>query len=229
MKARKLIYKMVFAVLMALAISLKLNAQSAVYVQSLVNFPDLPSDTAYEGQSYNFDVVVFNGTNSVVTGNLFIYMDVDSVLITLGSPALQVNINPGDTLIVPVTGFNFTQPQFKIGNNIVVVWPVVASGIFYPIDSLYTEVFFVPLNSTGLPHSNSPETGIYPNPVKDRLFWSAPNGKAPERVRIFDTRGSVVRDLTKPEEIQVSDLPVGLYFIELYWDDYILREKFFKW
>ena len=229
MKARILSLICAAASCMLLSATGTLRAQNALIVQELVNFPDLPADTAYEGQSYNFDVVLYNGTNSVVSGNLFLYMDVDSILITLGSPAQPVNIQPQDTMVIPVVGFNFTQPQFKIGNNIVVVWPLVASGIFYPVDSLITDVFFVPLNSTGIPAVQPPGFALYPNPARDQISWKSQQGEVPGRVRIFDTQGKIVADVENPQSVTLSHLPTGLYFIELRFREATVRERFVKW
>ena len=226
MNARNL--KLLLLMLMVSA-GTSLRAQNALLVQQLNNFPDLPNDSAFEGVSYTFDAVVFNGTNSVVTGNLQLFMDVDTLSFAIGSPATQVNLNPGDTAIITIAGFGFGQSQFKAGNNIVVVWPSINSGITYPVDSLITTVYFVPLNSTGLPAAQVEGFQLYPNPGSDVVAWKTSTGQIPERVRIFDTKGRLVADLKDASSYQVSILPTGVYFIELFYSDATIRERFVKW
>jgi hypothetical protein len=62
--------------------------------------------------------------------------------------------------------------------------------------------------------------GIYPNPAKDRITLSLPDGMSPTNVHIsvYDMRGNVIRETqgagTKIT-MDVSTLPAGLYFIRV--------------
>jgi Secretion system C-terminal sorting domain len=127
-----------------------------------------------------------------------------------------------------VQGYGFQQPQFKAGNNIVVVWPNISSGISYPIDSVVTDVYFIPLNSVLVPFVPQSEFELFPNPATDMLSWNLQDGSLPGRVRIFDTHGRLVHEYRKVRNCSVAALPRGVYFIELEIDSSIVRERFVK-
>lgn len=218
-----------FALLLLMASAAPVRSQSTVLVQQIINFPDLPNDTAYEGLLYDFDIVVQNGTNSVVTGSMTIQMRVDSIITALGTPAIQVTLNPGDTMVVSVNQYPFLQPQFKAGNNIVVVWPSINSGITYPIDSLTTDVYYVPLNSVGIPSEEPLGFKIFPNPANDIISWTAADGSIPERVRIYDASGRLAAEINHVGLYAVSSLPEGMYVVVLEYGHRIVRERFVKW
>jgi len=227
MNTRKLILPFLFALLTYPALT---RAQGVLHISSLNNFPDLPADSAFEGQPYTFDIVVQNLTNSVATGNLQIYLKVDSTTTSIGSPVLPVNLNPNDTFTVTVQGYLFTQPQFKAGNNIVVVWPVVSGGTtILPSDSLITNVFFVLLNGVHLPSSDQAFQPLFPNPANEFISWDVANGKLPERVRIFDSKGRLVDEKGPLSGYPVAQLPAGIYYAELQFEDRIVKQKFIKY
>ncbi|HEX5003623.1 MAG TPA: T9SS type A sorting domain-containing protein [Bacteroidia bacterium] len=227
MNIRKLILPFLFALLACPSLT---KAQGTLHILYLNNFPELPADSAFEGQLYTYDIFLENQTNSIITGNLQINLKVDSITTSIGSPVLPVNMNPNDTLAITIQGYMFTQPQFKAGNNIVVVWPVVTGGTTSPpIDSLITNVFFVPLNSIQLPASDQAFQPLFPNPANEFISWDVTNGKMPERVRIFDSRGRLIDEKGALSVYSVAYLPAGVYLVELQYENRTVKQKFIKY
>lgn len=197
-------------------------------VSAMPLFPDLPQDTAFEGQSYTFQLEVINNSNIFINNSVSFDMKVDSGTVTfLTNP--QTTIPPGDTTYLTVTPFNFQPPLFKAGNNIVVVWPVV-NGMTVPIDSFFTNVFFVPLNSVGDGELDDKMFVLHPNPVNDQLQLDVSDPSLVEYVRIYASTGQQVVHLSflKSGFIDVSFLSRGIYFIEVNLNGKMIRRKFLK-
>jgi len=201
---------------------------STLYIDSLPGFPVLPLDSAYEGQAYTFDIVLVNNTNTAINNaSIEFNMKVDSISsIFFTSPA--IGVQPGDTVSVPITGFNFTQPQFKLGNNIVVVWPVV-NGMVIPVDSIIVDVYFVPLSSVGNLDLAEPAFRVYPVPAKNIIYFDAKQYQV-EDVRIWTISGQqVLHELPrKSNAIDITLLAPGIYILELQFNGIRTRQKFIR-
>jgi hypothetical protein len=209
--------------------SLSGQGTTTLRVYSMPGFPALPADTALEGQLYSFSVELVNNTFMSINSSIEVNMRVDSLQSILGV-VLQPAVGPNDSVSMPVNGYGFTQPQFKAGNNIVVVWPRVI-GTSFPIDTFYTNVYFVPLSSSGGDPVASGEGWIIgPNPVQDELQWISTGNMEVEHVRIFSTTGELVQAarVNSKRRVNISDLSPGLYFFEFTSGKYRSFGKFVK-
>jgi len=76
------------------------------------------------------------------------------------------------------------------------------------------------------------ETSLYPNPTHDRIIASWNSDFNPERVEVFDLTGRMVKEEitqgTNLLELNVSDLPQGLYLIRFIANDAVSENKFVK-
>ncbi len=201
---------------------------NALRVSAMPLFPDLPQDTAYEGQTYTFELEVINNSNIFINNSVSFDMEVDSGTVTfLTNP--QTTLPPGDTIYLTVTPFNFQPPLFKAGNNIVVVWPVV-NGIAVPVDSFVTNVFFIPLNSVGGGELTDNLFNLHPNPVNDQLQLYVRDPELVEYVRIYAFTGQMVSNIAfqKSGFINVSHLSRGIYILEVNLNGKMIRRKFLK-
>jgi hypothetical protein len=185
-------------------------------VTSMPGYPALPADTAFEGVSYNFDILVYNGSNVTITNTIMINLRVDTVTAMVASSPVLPPMAPGDSLILSVSQYNFDPSQYKAGNNIVVVWPSV-NGMSIPIDTAYKDVFFVPLNSLSSHELQVADFQIYPVPVHDELRLQGLADQDLEYVRIFDTSGRLCAAFVPGQRrrFDVSFLKAGVYFIEI--------------
>jgi hypothetical protein len=222
---KKLIY-IPFIAFFVLSLAGDVKGQGSLGVTALQGFPDLPADTAFEGQLYTFDIVLSNSATGVVQGPVAINMRIDStvfILDTISNPVLG-----GSTIVKTYNNFSFTQPTFKTGNNIVVVWPSINNSTV-PIDTFYTTVHFVPLLSSPVAELDNIDITAYPNPVSDYLMIGVPANTIIRRYQVFDTSGRLV--MSEPftgDLIDLHELDRGYYIVRLYADDREWRVRLLK-
>lgn len=83
--------------------------------------------------------------------------------------------------------------------------------------------------SLGLEDNVLPSFGVYPNPAKDFITLSDAYQQVVKSLKIFTLTGALVFESNTPKErIDVSKLPPGVYYIELYHNKGILTENFIK-
>ena len=213
---KKLTHIALFLMLVT-GLSADVRGQGSLGVTALQGFPDLPADTAFEGQFYTFDIVVSNSATGTVQVPMAINMMIDStvfILDTVSNPVIG-----GGTIVKTYNNFSFTQPTFKTGNNIVVVWPSINNSTV-TIDTFYTTVFFVPLLSSPVPEVDKIGIPAFPNPVSDHLMIGVPANTIIRRYQVFDTSGRLV--MSEPYTgnlLDLRELDRGYYFLRLYADD----------
>ncbi len=183
-------------------------------VLAMPGFPAAPQDSVLEGQAYIFAVTLINGTNTAINSPIDINFKVDSIsniAFTVGQPVMGV----GDTVTFSFNTYNFTQPQFKAGNNIVVVWPSI-NGVSVPIDSFITDVFFIPLSSLTDHLPDIHPISLFPVPSTGDLFLSFNSLDRVEYVRIYAMDGKLVYSipLLTNQFIDIRNLRKGIYFLE---------------
>jgi len=99
------------------------------------------------------------------------------------------------------------------------------------IDTVITECLSID-QILSTPERLEPQLEIYPNPARDQIQISlSGNGSSNSPYRIFDFNGRVIAQgfiQTDNPIIGISDLPDGLYVLELNFDGVPIREKFVK-
>ena len=187
-------------------------SQSSIGVVSMPGFPAMPSDTAFEGQLYTFDVVVSNTATGSVQGPLALNMKIDSIttiLDTITNPILG-----GGTVTKTIADYNFSQPLFKTGNNIVVVWPSINNSTIQ-VDTFYTNVYFVPLLSN-IEYPLQDPLMVYPNPVSDFLKVQVPDETILKEYLLLDDLGRIMQSSRMYNNmIDLRNVPSGVYFLRL--------------
>jgi hypothetical protein len=227
---KRSIFGFLATVLFVLTLSVSGWSQGATGLKVLVmpGFPIAPQDTAYEGQQYTFTITLVNNSGTVINAPIDVHLKVDSVDSILGTyqaPALGIN----DTASFTISGYNFTQPQYKVGNNIVVVWPVV-NGLALPIDTFFADVFFVPLSSLTDNNLNYNKIALFPNPAQTFLQLKINSNDQVGYVRIYSTDGKLILSqipfIGNPFDIR--DLSKGTYIFEAELNGHIIRRKFIR-
>lgn len=192
----------------------------SISVTAMPGFPD----TALYNQIYSFSAILYCDTSSSAsyTGTIYILCHTNTSNVsqpdTLGH-SNQVSIDPGFYDTVTISGTNFSDTSaFKMGGNVVVVWPVSGGGnLITAPDSFYTNLTI--LGYSGIPDVviNNDDQNIYPVPANDEIFLPPTPGEPNiEHVRIFDVTGRTkifIREY--PKYISVAELENGLYFIEV--------------
>lgn len=208
--------------LMLLSISLLAGWFSLVQAQGttglkvtqMIGYPVLP-DTAYEGVSYTITLNLRNYSNSTINGGVNVLLNTDSGTVVLTSFAGLV-LQPNDSTAQIIQAYNFDTQTYKAGNNIVVVWPVVQSAPAFPIDTFFTQVYFVPLASLNAPEVESIKFALYPNPATSKLKIVGAAEEPLEYVRILMPDGRQVTQILPFGDgiIDIRRLNPGIYFLE---------------
>jgi hypothetical protein len=173
---------------------------------------------------HNYDTADYQGDINIVFDTTTTNTDSSEVFGPYGATI------PGDsTIIISITGFTFDTSVFKLGGNVVVVWPVNNNGMQIMItDTFQTNVNI--LGYLGISEVTQPNIGnnVFPVPASNLLFL--PQNIAEnniEHVRIVDILGR--QKYFSGEytgNINVTDLSNGIYFIEI--KEKNISEKVFK-
>ncbi|MBK7388826.1 MAG: T9SS type A sorting domain-containing protein [Bacteroidetes bacterium] len=208
--------------LMLLSISLLAGWFSLVQAQGttglkvtqMIGYPVLP-DTAYEGVSYTITLNLRNYSNSTINGGVNIVLKTDSGTVAITTFAGLV-LFPNDSATQLIQTYNFDSQTYKAGNNIVVVWPVVQGAPAFPIDTFFTQVYFVPLASLNAPEVESIKFALYPNPATSKLKIVGAAEEPLEYVRILMPDGRQVTQILPFGDgiIDIRRLNPGIYFLE---------------
>lgn len=70
-----------------------------------------------------------------------------------------------------------------------------------------------PISYAGVSQNDDLEINTYPNPVNDILTI---NGVIPQEIRVLDTQGKVVYKAMQTTQINLSELPAGIYHLQLF-------------
>ena len=206
-----------------------LSAQSANAQNLLAFTPNALSgwpDTTYVGDTVLVQgfITNFSATDTFgISDILYLQGTVDTgsnpVPFSVPYPT-QIIINPMDTQPV-FFSFVFDSsfvgaPQFHVGNNVVVVWPIgVGPGNWDPGDSLHLNVFVIDTTS-GIPEFPDDFVRIWPVPANGPLYISSINGQYRfTYVIIRDAMGQTVYSgVPTGQAISTDAWSRGLYTVE---------------
>lgn len=200
--------------------------------------PDYPQcpDTAYSNQPYlNIQVTIHNyNPVNAFTGTLFIYLQTDTVF-----PPDSISLNAGSTFtILPNSDFTvavqspyfFSPANYKVGSNVIVVWPVAGQGTPAVKYNPYTTCVFFQMSS-GVNEEPESAISITPNPAQEFLEIKTPSNNYVKDVRILDAAGRLVIDKKGDVSsvIPIEKLNKGVYILQLQlMDDKLIYRRFVK-
>jgi hypothetical protein len=108
-------------------------------------------------------------------------------------------------------------PQFHVGNNVVVVWPIgLGPGTFYPEDSLHLNVFIIDSTSGFGPDPRAGFFRIYPVPANGPLYITSYHPQYHiTSVIIYDAFGrEVYNGIPEGQTINTESWAPGLYTVQ---------------
>lgn len=205
---------------LTLLIAPGLRAQNHIVVESINGFP---SQALFNEQYTTLSVVLHNLDSAGFTGDIRICFHTSDSLnsgvdsLSFGGPYL-ISM-PGDTITeIMIATFEFSPNSFKMGGNVVVVWPRSYNGsmIFAP-DSFMTYVEITGYAGINDISVNNNTGNIYPVPA-DEIIYLPKNsdGEKIESVKITDMLGRTrVMLRNYPVSISVAELENGFYFFEV--------------
>ncbi|MFH0865497.1 MAG: T9SS type A sorting domain-containing protein [Bacteroidota bacterium] len=188
-----------------------------ISVESFMGFPT----QAYFYDTCSFSVLLKNNDDSVdFLGYICLMFHTDtlnSIHDTIGGP-FQAHIPADSFFTVTVSPFSFEPGFFKVGGNVVVVWPVSSGGTMITVtDSFFTYVDILGYSGIFDLSPGNANTFIYPVPANEEIFLQQNiTENSIEHVRIIDMLGRT-RILLKghPKSIYVAELENGFYFLEI--------------
>jgi hypothetical protein len=178
---------------------------------SIVNLND--SDSYYVWLK-NKSSVPFGGWvymyTAVDTGNsVFNIIHIDSLNIFA--------LNPGDSLPIPLTEPDYSPPNYRMGGNIVVIWPS-ASGCITDDSTAYTPLFILGSSSViGITDDRSLK--IFPNPSIGDVSVIGVGPTMVTTIRLLDERGALLKEFKNTSMLSLAEYPAGNYFIQVEFAD----------
>jgi hypothetical protein len=196
------------------------TAQPHLRIDTLLNFPLVPGDTAIQGQVYNnIRIVVTNIGNNHFFGDIHVYLYSQSVgassYDTLRDgpfPYCYIPIGQTDTISAN-PNYQFRTIHYAAGDNIIVVWPYSSNTSF---DTYSTHMYFS--ITTGINSPHEPTFSTYPNPVSKFIRVNYADENKVEQVRIYDLAGREVysiREAVRTIDLDAAGVLDGIYFLEI--------------
>lgn len=195
-----------------------------VFLFAIDTIQTIPDTVVCCSQQYTFNIITQSYTDSTFQGSLsYRYRTNHMGPNDFGvfNPNTQTDtIGPLGTLSRTIT-FSFdttSSAGFKIGGNVVVVWPVTSTGpTVIAIDTFITSVFVSILTDIEEEINTGSYFNVYPNPANEVINISlSPTCGPIEHVRITDILGRERYFSNKViTSLSSSFLEQGIYFIEI--------------
>lgn len=210
---KKIILSFVFCFILISISKAQLTIDSLTTQQTIIN------DTVPLESNLNFSANVIYTSSTPFTGTIYLLCGVDSTggllsVDTVGSVNV-VNFGLNDSVLINLSDSVSQQNGFRIGGNIVVVWPV-ADGLL-TLDTFNTTIYVIPLlTSINENKALLNQFTIYPNPTQSNIFIKNNLTETKiKHVRIYGIRGELIFVSITTNNIDVSNLPKGTYFLKI--------------
>lgn len=176
-----------------------------------------PSVGVSYGSTITLTCFIQNKGTGSYTGLVSIYKRVDS-LGPVGTVAFydSIHVNnllPGDTVGISVIDTIKPGVYKQAGNgNTIVVWPYVSGG--QTMDSLTLGPVYVS-GAAGIKELEEELLSVFPNPTRHLLTIKPKPGISYDQISIYDIQAKKVLELRFTEEVDVSRLGPGTYWIQV--------------
>lgn len=188
-------------------------------IDPIITSQNFTQDTVPLGTVVNFNVKVLYSSLTPFTGTIYLVSGVDSSagitsVDTVGFTSVFNLVN--DTFSIPFTDTVTLQNGYRVGEDIIVIWPV-ATGLS-ALDTFRTDIFVVEPETTGLNEHKElfDKVSVFPNPLSNQLtIKQLTTDLAIKQVRIYNLRGELIYHELYQQNIDVSNLPRGSYLLEL--------------
>jgi hypothetical protein len=163
-----------------------------------------------------------NGVATYLSDGFFILDSLNASLNPGETYTLEVDLHAGTTLFSAPAAFPFTE-----ANGVITVQSASYMSNGTTIMGAYPHIMFGFASGIGIIENQLSSIQIYPNPVKDVLTINA-DGKAD--VRLLNAAGQVVlvKSINGKTNIDMSELPSGIYIVEIEQTGNVQRTKLVK-
>ena len=186
-------------------------------IDSVAGLPD----TIEDGQEITFYMIVSTNSSLFYQGNIFIELEYAGMFFEADtSIASNMFIGPVSPSTIQATHRFSSDDGLGIGDNVVVVWPRIGDGTD-PDQSVvnpYTRTITL-VEPTGIRESSADRVRssfIAPNPGNTRISFNFNEQVRMASLVVYDMAGrAVFHRSTAAATMDVSGLPLGVYFIEV--------------
>ncbi|MCB0402509.1 MAG: T9SS type A sorting domain-containing protein [Flavobacteriales bacterium] len=196
------------------------QSQSIGIDTAAFNLGSLP-DSIMINDNYNHTIRVQNKSATPFTGTIWLMAAVDTGtgIIDIDTVGFSnvVNFGLGDTSSISYNEiYNFAN-SYKLGGNIVVVWPAINIG--NAADSLFKNVWIFMANEILPVAFENQGLFPYPNPFRDKLNLHDLREKSILNMRLMNSSGQLMWSGPFSEELYLGTLPEGIYLLQLITED----------
>tara|TARA_B110000908_G_C10082115_1_gene370049 strand:+ start:107 stop:796 length:690 start_codon:yes stop_codon:yes gene_type:complete len=182
-------------------------------------------DTVTIGDTIHFSCWVVNNGNGVISDNILIeaarYDQGQGLtnIRTIGAQGPNI-VSPGDSMEF-VQGFLYevvTQQHYLIGDNIVVIWPKVATPVTQTTQHIYHNMFVIGSVMSVVTPEKTNKLQFHPQPANNQIYFES--NKKVLRVQLFDLLGKELNTYSLDENIlNTANIESGMYLISAQFED----------
>lgn len=215
--------------LLAFCLSLGLTTSTSngqTYVLEVDSVVALP-DTVVDGTTVTFYMMVSQtGTPLFYQGNIYVEFEYGGNFYEADSTTSSGFISASTPNQLQVTHRFSTDDNLSIGDNVVVVWPRIGDGSDPPQMAVPYHTIITLIEPNGV-HEVEKESNpfIYPNPTSEFIYLEDRMKDHVISLRINDQLGRTVLKSSKTNQLDVSQLTNGMYFLTVELLDGSLRSQ----
>lgn len=203
----------------ACCFALSFTAKAQLSVDSIATIQNILNDTVPLGNNLNFNVTINYSDTTPFTGTIYLLCGVDSSggLLSIDTVGFTnvTNITSIDSVSIFLNDTVLQQNGFRLGGNIVVVWPI-ADGLL-TLDTFTTIIYVIP-TTTSINENKDlhQQFSIYPNPTQNFITIKNSSQKNNvKHVRIYSLNGTLIHQYSNTLKIDTSSLQNGSYLLEI--------------
>ena len=193
------------------------KAQDTLSIAAGGQIFNLPTFANYNDSATPY-IYIKNVSTTSYSGYITFQIQVDSAMSgsfdTVQTDSALVFLNPNDSF--PISFFEiFTPLDYRVGGNIVVIWPSASNAFFNNAPTMEDTVYI--LGFAGIENMWDGELTVYPVPFQHSLHIVLPPGHhVPEKIILRDVTGRVVFEAPYSELANIPEsISTGTYFLEL--------------
>ena len=197
-----------------------------IQIDSIIAFPD----TVENGATVSFYMVLsLQNTPLLYQGNIYLELEYGNSLYPVDSvESSMAFLSPNFPNQINATHRFSTDNELSIGDNVVVVWPRIGNGtdplqvVLNPYETIIT---LIEPNGIDEQASKNHSTIFYPNPANSTINFVQNQLQEINAVEVHDAFGRIVLRSAPTSQLNVSELPVGIYMVSLISDNRRVRSE----
>ncbi|RFC54742.1 T9SS type A sorting domain-containing protein [Brumimicrobium aurantiacum] len=217
-----------------------------VHTSHLLNDTTIANPT-FSGNSFVEDSILFylkvtdnQGCQSfdtllVTTSQFFIHLGQLSFTINAGD---SIYLDDGTNVMASFQPSTYDwNPSYGLSDTTIAsgFWASPATSTAYAVTVTDSEgcsqtggaYYFINVNTVGLSENNLDLVELYPNPTTDIV--NIKNGESIQKIELYDTDGKKMKvNFKSKNQIDLSGLSKGSYFLNLYFQERVIRKKIVK-